>query len=87
MVTCPHAHIEHEHNRDGDHTCLDCGGDVSCERAGPDVCEYEAVRAERTDLICAWLRIRAEKKRLAGRRMQGQALKEAATDIEAGKDP
>jgi hypothetical protein len=47
---------------DGEHHyCPDCCGEVTCADMGPDLCQYEAVRADQSAKIVKFLRRRAFK--------------------------
>jgi hypothetical protein len=55
---CKHEHAED--SCDGEHhRCPDCGGDVPCAEMGPDLCGFEAAKADRTTEIVEFLRGRS----------------------------
>jgi len=55
VVEC--GHINADESCDGErHLCPDCEGKVTCEQMGPDLCQFEAAKHDRTEEIIELVR-------------------------------
>jgi hypothetical protein len=59
-ASAPCGHGRAEERCDGQHHyCPECGGEVACADMGPDQCQFEAAKADRTTEIVEFLRARS----------------------------